>query len=132
MFRPLLASLLAAGAAAAQSNWVGGYALLNGPDGLRKLSLLSASPATLPITRLFLGFATPSMVYVPGSLNMSLVGLQLSNSADGGFAALKTAITTLQAAGVQTLLSLGGWNFNCVSSLGGPGCVAPLALAWRN
>ena len=89
------------------------YALLNGADGLAKLAALSGSAATLPITRAFLGFLTPTMVYVPGSKNISLVGLQLSDAPDGGFAVLKAAIASLQAGGVDVLLSVGGWNENC-------------------
>ena len=89
------------------------YALLNGADGLAKLAALSGSAATLPITRAFLGFLTPTMVYVPGSKNISLVGLQLSDAPDGGFAVLKAAIASLQAGGVSVLLSVGGWDFNC-------------------
>jgi hypothetical protein len=48
------------------------------------------------------------MVYVPGSANMSLAGLQLSSAADGGYSVLKSAITALQAGGVDVLLSMGG------------------------
>jgi len=87
--------------------------MLNGPDGLRKLSALSLSAATMPVTRLFLGFFRPSMVYIAGSQNISECGLDLSSASDGGFSVLKSSISTLTKAGVEVMLSLGGWDYNC-------------------
>ena len=115
MLRLLSAGLLAATAhaGAGTAPFVGGYALLNGPEGLTKLQLLSDNAATLPITRLFLGFLSPTMVYVKGSANLSQVGLSLSAAPDGGFAVLKAAISKLSRAGIDVMLSIGGWDFNC-------------------
>jgi hypothetical protein len=93
--------------------FVGGYVLLNGPNGLEKMALLANASSTLPITRLWVSFVTPTMVYVPGSNTLQTSGLNLSQTGDEGFAALKKSITTLVAAGVDVFLSLGGWDFNC-------------------
>ncbi len=87
--------------------------MINGPDGLAKMSLLASNAATLPLTRIFISFVSPTLVYVPGSNTLSLVGLNISNAADGGFAALKASIATLTASGIDVLISLGGWDFNC-------------------
>lgn len=87
--------------------------MLNGPEGLAKLTALAGAAKTLPITRLFLGFFSPTLVYISGSDNITSVGLQLSSAPDGGFAALKSAVTTLQAGGVDVFLSMGGWDYNC-------------------
>jgi hypothetical protein len=116
MMRALLLAAAAgacSGAAASPKPFVGGYAMLNGEDGLRKLSLLASSASTLPITRLFLGFFSPSMVYVAGSGNISATGLALSSAPDGGYSVLKAAIGTLSASGIDVLLSMGGWDYNC-------------------
>ena len=114
-----LAALVAAASAAAPgaralagtAPFVGGYVMANGPDGLAKLALLASNAATLPLTRVFIGFLSPTMVYVPGSANLSLTGLNLTAAADGGFAAVKAAVGALRAAGVDVLLSMGG-TFN--------------------
>ena len=53
------------------------------------------------------------MVYISGSENITLAGLQLSDSPDGGFAALKRAVTALRTAGVAVMLSQAGWDYNC-------------------
>ena len=126
-------SLLAAATAAMSGTqpFIGGCALLNGAEGLAKLQALSSAAATLPVTRVFLGFFTPTMVYVSGSDNITQVGLQLSSAPDGGFAALKAAVTALQAAGVDVLLSMGGWDAACFPyaytrySVGGYGTSTP-------
>ena len=111
--------------------FIGGYVLINGPNGLAKMSLLANSAATLPITRLFVSFVTPTMVYVPGSATLATSGLNLSATGDEGFAALQGSIKTLVAAGVDVFLSLGGWDFNCFPytytrySVGGYGTGTP-------
>ena len=84
--------------------------LINGPTGLSKMALLASHAATLPINRLFVSFVTPSMVYVPGSNTLKTTGLNLSQSGDEGFAPLRASITALAAAGVDVILSLGGWD----------------------
>lgn len=116
----LLSAAAAAGVAppgaralAGTAPFVGGYALLNGPDGLAKLALLAADAATLPLTRVFLGFLSPTMVYVPGSETLAHTGLNLTAEGDGGFAAVKAGVGALRAAGVEVLLSIGGWDYNC-------------------
>ena len=115
LFLLLAASLVgtAVGVSNSTERWVGGYALLNGAEGLSKLNALSSHAATLPLTRIFLGFFSPTLVYIPGSNNLSNCGLSLSSVPDGGFAALKQAIGTLTASGIKVLLSMGGWDFNC-------------------
>ena len=89
--------------------YVGSYVLLNGPDGIAKLQLLAANAATIPINRLWVSFFSPTLMYVPGSNSLQYSGLNVSQSGDYGFAAIKTAITTLKAGGVDVLLSMGGW-----------------------
>ena len=87
--------------------------MINGADGIGKMQLLANNAATLPITRLFVSFVSPTLVYVPGSATLENVGLNLSHIGDFGFAPLKAAITTLASSGVDVLLSMGGWDFNC-------------------
>jgi hypothetical protein len=93
--------------------FVGGYVMLEGSDGLSKLSLLSANAATLPLTRIFVGFFSPTMVYVPGSKSLTQSGLNVSSATDGGFSVAATAIANLTANGIDVFLSLGGWDYNC-------------------
>lgn len=104
---------LAAAAAVAASNYVGGYLLINPTDGVAKLQALAASASTLPINRLWVSFVSPSLVYIPGSETLENTGLGLASSGDYGFAILKSAIATLQAGGVEVFISAGGWNDNC-------------------
>ena len=85
--------------------FIGGYVLINGPDGLAKMALLAGSASTLPITRLFVSFVTPTMVYVPGSATLATTGLNLSQSGDEGFAPLRASITALVKGGVDVFLS---------------------------
>lgn len=87
--------------------------MINGPEGLDKMALLASSAATLPLTRVFVSFVSPSLVYVPGSSTLANTGLNISSAADGGFAALKASVATLTAAGVDVLISMGGWDYNC-------------------
>lgn len=116
------ASLLLLPPAACSSSspapFVGGYVLLsgsaNGTAGLAKLALLAQHAETLPLTRLWLAFASPTMSYVPGSRTLALAGMALGGAgADGGFAAVAAAVAALEAAGVRVFLSMGGWDLNC-------------------
>lgn len=93
--------------------YVGGYVLLNGAEGLAKLSMLANDASSLPINRLWLAFFSPTMVYYPGSNTLNSTGLDISQSADAGFSQVKASIATLQASGIDVLLSMGGWDFNC-------------------
>lgn len=108
-----LAALAVSAAQGKPQPFVGGYTLLNGPEGLGKISLLASQAATLPINRLWISFFSPSMTYVPGSKTLQYTGLNISSSGDFGFANLSAAIKQLQAGGVDVLLSMGGWDFNC-------------------
>ncbi|KAF9115061.1 hypothetical protein BGX27_009088 [Mortierella sp. AM989] len=108
-----------------------GYLLLNPTNGPAKLKALADNAANIPINRLFLSFARPGMVYVPGSNTLEHVGLNYANTADFGFADLKTRVTALQAGGVEVFLSVGGWNYGCFPyvytyySVGGYGTSTP-------
>ncbi|KAJ3062419.1 hypothetical protein HDU98_001724, partial [Podochytrium sp. JEL0797] len=96
-----------------------GYLLLDSTTGPTKLAALAAAAPSLPLTRLVLSFARPDLVYSPSSFTLANVGLGLFNASvqDLGFAALKAAVATLQAGGVEVFLSVGGWNYNCFSYL---------------
>eukprot|EP01106_Pelomyxa_sp_JSP_P000158 TRINITY_DN1021_c0_g1_i4.p2 TRINITY_DN1021_c0_g1~~TRINITY_DN1021_c0_g1_i4.p2 ORF type:complete len:421 (+),score=166.31 TRINITY_DN1021_c0_g1_i4:102-1364(+) len=131
-----LAAVLVACAGVAAANFVGGYLDLtrvtNGqPVGLSELQALAASASKLPITRLFLAFASPTMVYTPGSATLCTTGINASTSSDCGYAAIKSAVTQLRAGGVEVMLSMGGWNYNCFPylyarySVGGYGTSTP-------
>lgn len=116
--------------------FVGGYILLGRSSkgqivGLDELRALANAAATLPVTRLWLSFFSPTMVYVPGSNTLIDTGLNVSKSADAGFAEIKSEVTKLQAGGVEVFLSMGGWNYNCFPylytrySVGGYGTSTP-------
>jgi len=102
-------------------------------DGLKRLQALAANADSIPITRLWLAFASPNLVYVPGS--KTLKGTDLAGfpttSADGGFADVAAAAKKLEASGVEVFVSMGGWNFNCFPyfytrySVGGYGTHTP-------
>jgi len=109
----IIASVSFAAAQGKPSPYVGSYVLLNGPEGIGKIQLLSQNAATLPINRLWISFFSPTMMYVPGSNTLQYTGLNISQNGDYGFGALKTAITSLKAGGVDVLLSMGGWDYNC-------------------
>ena len=97
---------------------VGAYHDLSSVNGLKELSALAASAATLPITRLYLAFVAPTLVYVPGSRTLAGAGMGIpTTSTDAGFAKVAEAVSTLEAAGVETFLSMGGWNYNCFPAL---------------
>ncbi|KAI1313887.1 hypothetical protein EDD11_002422 [Mortierella claussenii] len=110
---------------------VGGYLLLNPTNGPAKLKALADNASNIPINRLFLAFARPGLVYVPGSNTLQHVGLNYANTADFGFADLKTNVAKLQAGGVEVFLSVGGWNYGCFPyvytyySVGGYGTSTP-------
>ncbi|KAF9300265.1 hypothetical protein BGZ74_008082 [Mortierella antarctica] len=92
---------------------VAGYLLLNPTNGPAKMKALADNAATIPINRIFLAFARPGMVYVPGSNTLEHVGLNYANTADFGFADLKARVATLQAAGVEVFLSCTEANMWC-------------------
>ncbi|KAG0371991.1 hypothetical protein BGX24_000894 [Mortierella sp. AD032] len=116
---------------AAATPVVAGYLLLNPQNGAAKLKALADNAANIPINRIFLSFARPGMVYVPGSNTLKDVGLGYGTSGDFGFADLKTRVAALTAGGVEVFLSVGGWNYGCFPylytyySVGGYGTTTP-------
>ena len=115
---------------------VGGYVLLsaarNGKKaGIEELNLLARNAKTLPVNRIWYSFFAPTLVYLPGSNTLEHVGLGIKDSGDYGFAELKQTITALKAGGVDVILSMGGWNYNCFPflymkySVGGYGVHTP-------
>jgi hypothetical protein len=54
---------------------------------------------------------------VPNSNTLATAGLNLSQTGDEGFAALKASVGMLAAAGVDVMLSLGGWECVCKQPL---------------
>lgn len=113
----ILAALVAV--AYSQQSYVGAYVLLSRvarnsePVGLKELQILAAQAKTLPVNRLWFSFFAPTLVYYPGSYTLEHARLNVSKTGDFGFVAIKQAIDTLQAAGVEVFLSMGGWNYNC-------------------
>jgi len=101
------------------------------PIGLKAMEALAKNAATIPVNRIWVAFFSPDMVYVPGSNTLKNTGLHISNGTDGGFAELKKYIGLLKAGGVETFLSMGGWNYNCWPymytrySVGGYGTATP-------
>ncbi|KAI8350205.1 hypothetical protein B0O80DRAFT_428554 [Mortierella sp. GBAus27b] len=91
----------------------GGYLLINPKDGAAKLKALADNADKIPINRLFLSFARPTMVYGPDSKTLQHVGLVYSDKGDHGFADIKAQVEKLQKGGVQVFLSVGGWNYGC-------------------
>jgi hypothetical protein len=93
----------AAAAAAGTKPFVGGYILVNGAPGLAKLTALARAAKTLPVTRLFIAFFSPTMVYATGSNTLANTGLDVGvASGDHGFAQVKAVVGQLSecAAGV--------------------------------
>ncbi|KAG0055157.1 hypothetical protein BGZ83_009459 [Gryganskiella cystojenkinii] len=129
----IASALVVACTAAAQATTpvVAGYLLINPTNGPSKLKALADNAATIPINRVFLSFARPGLVYVPGSNTLEHVGLNYATTSDFGFADLKSRVTALQAAGVEVFLSVGGWNYGCFPylytyySVGGYGTTTP-------
>jgi len=103
----------------ADGNFVGGYILMERqgsdgkPIGLKAIAALAAQAKTIPVNRIWVAFFSPDMVYKSGSNTLKGTGLHISDSDDGGFAELKKSIALLKAGGVETFLSMGGWNYNC-------------------
>lgn len=61
-----------------------------------ELKALAAVADTLPVTRIWLSFFAPTMVYEAGSNTLKYTGLNVSNTGDYGFAELKGYIAQLQ------------------------------------
>lgn len=76
--------------------------------GFQQFSNLARLADQIPLTRVWLSFLDPSLVYVPGSNTLANTGLNLTSEADLGFAALKQTITEMQTKGVEVFLSMGG------------------------
>ena len=109
-----IASALAlACSASAATPVVGGYLLLDPVDGPSKLQALAQNAATVPINRLYLSFASPTLAYVPGSNTLQHVGLNYATSGDYGFADIKAKVAALEAGGIEVFLSVGGWDYGC-------------------
>jgi hypothetical protein len=112
----LLSSLAVANGA---DKMVGGYILMERqgadgkPVGLKAMKALAASAKTIPVTRIWVAFFSPDMVYKEGGNTLANTGLHISNATDFGFAELKKYIGILEGAGVEVFLSMGGWNYNC-------------------
>ncbi|KAI8617317.1 hypothetical protein BC830DRAFT_1079975 [Chytriomyces sp. MP71] len=98
---------------AAASNVVGAYLLIDPVQGPSKLAAVAAQADTLPINRVTLSFLRPDMVYQPGSKSLVGTGFNYANSGDYGFAEIATYVKTIQAAGVDVFISMGGWDYNC-------------------
>ncbi|KAF9135818.1 hypothetical protein BGW39_011407 [Mortierella sp. 14UC] len=125
------AIVFAISAEAVNNPVVAGYLLLNPTNGPAKLKALADNAANIPVNRIFLAFARPGMVYVPGSNTLERVGLAYGTSGDYGFADLKAQVAKLKAGGVEVFLSMGGWNYGCFPyvytyySVGGYGTSTP-------
>ena len=97
---------------------IGAYHDVSKGMGLQGLQMLAINAPTLPITRLFLAFVSPTLVYVPGSKTLAGAGMGIDTRAvDAGFSFLADAIAKLEAGGVEVFLSMGGWNYNCFPAL---------------
>jgi hypothetical protein len=134
MARTLAAVLSAAAVvstyAQASEKWVGAYWLVDS-QAPAKLQALAANAATLPVTRIWISFFMPDLVYEADSRTLCTAGLNYSTTGDCGFVEVAGAVATLQAAGVEVFLSMGGWNGNCMPyayayySVGGYGTQTP-------
>lgn len=86
----------AAAAAAGTTPFVGGYVLVNGAAGMAKLTALGNSAKTLPVSRVFLAFFSPTMVYAAGSRTLANTGFDVGvASGDHGFAQVKAVVGQL-------------------------------------
>ena len=86
---------------------VGAYHDMSKATGLQGLQTLAANAPTLPITRLFLAFVSPTLVYVPGSKSLSSAGMGIATTAvDAGFSDVHEAVAKLEAGGVEVFLSI--------------------------
>lgn len=81
--------------------------------GFQEFVNLARISDTIPLTRVWVSFLDPTLVYVPGSNTLANTGLNLTEEADLGFSAFKVAIAEMQSKGVEVFLSMGGWNLNC-------------------
>lgn len=100
--------------------FVGGYLLIQRSNpatgenlGMGELAALAANAKTLPVNRIWISFFSPDMIYVPGSKDLKYTGLNVTDKGDSGFAQITKYIAQLKAGGVETFLSMGGWNYNC-------------------
>lgn len=57
------------------------------------------------------------MVYESGSSTLEHVGFGISNDKDFGFEVLQGHVAELKKGGVETFISMGGWNYNCFPAL---------------
>jgi hypothetical protein len=119
MFLQVLCVFAITGVTNAADKLVGGYILMERqgsdgkPIGLKAMAALAAKADSIPVNRVWVAFFSPDMVYKSGSNTLKNTGLHISDGADGGFAELKKYIGLLKAGGVETFLSMGGWNYNC-------------------
>jgi len=137
MFLQVLCVFAITGVTNAADKLVGGYILMERqgsdgkPIGLKAMAALAAKADSIPVNRVWVAFFSPDMVYKSGSNTLKNTGLHISDGADGGFAELKKYIGLLKAGGVETFLSMGGWNYNCWPymytrySVGGYGTATP-------
>lgn len=100
--------------------FVGGYLLIQRSNpstgenlGMKELKTLAANAKTLPLNRIWIAFFSPDMIYKAGSKTLAHTGLNVSDTGDCGFAEITKYIGQLKAGGVETFLSMGGWNYNC-------------------
>eukprot|EP01063_Lacrimia_lanifica_P037658 TRINITY_DN77_c0_g1_i4.p1 TRINITY_DN77_c0_g1~~TRINITY_DN77_c0_g1_i4.p1 ORF type:complete len:542 (+),score=264.95 TRINITY_DN77_c0_g1_i4:50-1675(+) len=84
---------------------VGGYLLLK---NIGQLQALAANSETIPFTRVYLAFLSPTLQYVAGSKTLKNTGLD-----DFEFEAVQKAVGALTKGGVEVFLSMGGWNAGC-------------------
>lgn len=86
--------------------------------GMQELEALAEHADTIPVNRIWVAFFDPTLVYEAGSNTFADTGMETgSSAADLGFAEVKKHIKTLQDAGVEVFLSMGGWNYNCFPAL---------------
>ena len=74
--------------------FVGGYIGLYAEKGLDKLKALADNASTIPLTRLWLAFVSPMMVYRPGTNKLTkYVGFDIKGAGeDGGFKEVADAV----------------------------------------
>lgn len=81
--------------------------------GLDELKAVADHATTIPITRLYLAFVSPTMSYFKGQASLVSVGMGAAEGGDYGFALIRDAVAKLRAGGVQVFLSMGGWDYCC-------------------
>ena len=93
---------------------------------IAELQTLADAAETLPFTRIYLAFFSPTLQYTAGSNTLKNTGLD-----DFDFSDVQKGIAKLQAGGVEVFLSMGGWNAGCFPyfyarySVGGYGTDTP-------